>query len=420
MRAFSARFVRGTFFTVSSLALLAGLSLAACSQKDDPGTGAISSGAGATPGSGASGGTSSSGGTGVGSGSSSSGGAGIIIPDGGSSDASFEDAGCASHTEAAEIQPVHLVFLMDQSGSMAEDPGTQEDLLPVKWNPVTTALKGFFTDPASAGLTASMIMFPGDLNPTGSNGMEAATCEPTDYSTATVAPTALPSPAFGEALDLLSPPNEFGTPTYPALAGAIAYAQNQATLTPDHKLVIVMVTDGEPYGCGSGGPGGPIGGGGAAQEIANAAEAAAAVAADIPTYVIGVGDELENLNAIAEGGGTDPAILVSIDDPAKTQADLTTAINQIRGKEIACNISLPLPPAGETLDPKKVNVSFTPANGAAQVLTYDQSCAAGGWRYDDENNPSEIVLCESTCGAVTADQAKELSIILGCATEVPK
>src|SRR5690349_1222938 len=102
MRAFSARFVRGTLFTASSLALLAGLSLAACSQKDDPGKGAISSGAGATSGSGASGGSSSTGGTGSGSGAT---GGGIIVPDGGTSDASLMDAGCVNHTEAAEVQP---------------------------------------------------------------------------------------------------------------------------------------------------------------------------------------------------------------------------------------------------------------------------------------------------------------------------
>jgi hypothetical protein len=230
-----------------------------------------------------------------------------------------------------------------------------------------------------------------------------------DYSLPSVAATALPNPAFGTLLDMETPPTGFGTPTYPALAGAIAYAQAQSATQPDHKFVIVMVTDGVPSYCMQEG-----------NTINAAAAAAAEVAADIPTYVIGVGDSLNNLNTIAEGGGTDAAILVAIDDPAKTQADIATAINQIRGKEIACNISLPVPPTGEKVDPYKVNVSFTPSSGVAQVLTYDQTCTTGGWKYDDPNNPKAIELCETTCGAVTADQAKELSIILGCATEVPK
>ena len=37
-----------------------------------------------------------------------------------------------------------------------------------------------------------------------------------------------------------------------------------------------------------------------------------AVADRIPTYVIGVGDELDSLDAIAEGGGTDKAFIVEV------------------------------------------------------------------------------------------------------------
>jgi hypothetical protein len=415
MRAFSARFDRGSFFTAGSLALLAGVHLAACGQSADPGKGAISggSGTGATTGTGASGGTSS------GSGSTSSSGGSISLDGGAVSDSGLTDAGCASHTEAAEIQPVHLVILMDRSASMV-GADVMQDLQAVKWDPLITALKGFFVDPTSEGLTASMILFPAHVpepepdpdagpGPGGPFPGRDTVCTVEDYSVANVAATALPNPAFGTLLDMETPPEGFGTPTYPALAGAIAYAQAQSLTAPDHKFVIVMVTDGVPSECMQQG-----------NSINAAAAAAAEVAAEIPTYVIGVGDSLDNLNAIAEGGGTDAAILVAIDDPAKTQADITSAINQIRGKEIACNISLPLPPVGETIDPFKVNVSFTPANGVAQVLTYDQSCTTGGWRYDDAVNPKAIELCEATCGAVTADQAKELSIILGCATEVPK
>jgi hypothetical protein len=404
MRAFSARFVRGSLFTAGGFALLAGL--IACSQKDDSQEGAISSGSGtgAAAGTGASGGTSSGTGSssGSGSGSGTSAGGSITIGGSGGTGGVVPDAGCASHTEAAKIQPVHLVILMDRSGSMVgADIG--EDLQAVKWDPLVTALKGFFTDPTSSGLSASMIMFPAE-----SGFGNTTACAVEDYATAGVATTPLPSPAFGAALDMTTPPNGFGTPTYPALAGAIAYARAQEALTPDQKLVILMVTDGVPDECDDEG-----------NTIEAAAAEAAAVAAEIPTYVIGVGDSLDNLNAIAEAGGTSAAILVSIDDPAKTQADITTAINQIRGKEIACNISLPVPTGGDMIDPFKVNVSFTPSTGVPEVLTYDQSCAAGGWRYDDPVNPTAIVLCETTCGAVTADQATELNIILGCATAVP-
>jgi hypothetical protein len=412
MRASSARYDRVSLFTASSLALLAGLYLTACSQSSDEG-GALSSGSGsgASTGSGASGGNGSTGG---GTGAVSSSGGSINIDNGGGTDPGVIDSGCASHTEAAELQPVHLIFLMDRSGSMAGLGLGQEDLRPVKWDPVTTALKGFFADPSSSGLTASMIMFPQEGQPTpgmgpGGGGFPRnnTRCDVEAYSVASVAATLLPSPVFGDALAMTAP-DGFGTPTYPALAGAIAYAQAQKAVTPGDKFVIVMVTDGVPDLCNDD------------NTLEAAAAAAAEVAAEIPTYVIGVGDELDNLNAIAQAGGTNEAILVAVNDPAKTQADLTAAINEIRGKEIACNITLPVPPAGEAIDPFKVNVSFTPSNGEPQVLTYDQTCATGGWRYDDPVNPTAIALCETTCGAVTADHAKELSIILGCATEVPK
>src|SRR6187402_1379583 len=51
--------------------------------------------------------------------------------------------GCAAANEQAELSPVYLVFLLDESGSMGD--GTNGDRTK-KWDPVVAALKAFFAD----------------------------------------------------------------------------------------------------------------------------------------------------------------------------------------------------------------------------------------------------------------------------------
>ena len=62
---------------------------------------------------------------------------------------------------------MYLVFLLDESGSMGD--GKNGDRTK-KWDPVTAALNAFFADPESAGITASLSMFPLNKN----NGTGAA------------------------------------------------------------------------------------------------------------------------------------------------------------------------------------------------------------------------------------------------------
>jgi len=42
-----------------------------------------------------------------------------------------------------------------------------------------------------------------------------------------------------------------GTPTYPAIQGALSYTQTHAIKNPNHVVVIVLATDGQPNDCGS-------------------------------------------------------------------------------------------------------------------------------------------------------------------------
>ena len=309
---------------------------------------------------------------------------------------------CAAANQQAELAPVYLVFLLDESGSMGDGKNGKRA---EKWDPVTSALKAFFADPESAGITASLSLFPLNKN-TGSGAADQskpADCGASAYVTPEVAPTALPDDkTFAAAIAKIDPPNEFGTPTFPALSGTIEYADTLLKEDAARKVAIVMVTDGEPYGCDG-------------NTIANTAMAAQAVAARLPTYVIGVGKELGSLKAIAEGGGTDDAFIVSLDDPAQTQKDLLAAINLIRGKAISCELTIPAPPAGKRLDPDKVDVQFTGSGGPATSLKYGTACTGDtGWHYDDATKPTKILLCDQTCTSVKADPVGKLDVVFGC------
>lgn len=312
---------------------------------------------------------------------------------------------CASASAEAQLAPVYLVFLLDESGSMGD--GEHGDRTK-KWDPVTSALKAFFADTKSTGITASLSLFPLDKTPSGPAQQNIpADCQPEVYSTPAVPPTALPDDkAFADAIAKVDPPNEYGTPTLPALKGTISYAEGLLKEDASRKVAIVMVTDGDPFSCSG-------------NNIVNTAAAAAQVADHIPTYVIGVGESLASLDAIALGGGTDKAFIVSLTDPEKTRTQLLDAVELIRGQSISCELDLPAPPAGKTLDPDKVNVHYSGDAQADTSLKYGTTCEGDtAWHYDDAQRPTKILLCDATCTAVKADAKAKLSVEFACVNRV--
>src|SRR5204863_9451152 len=77
----------------------------------------------------------------------------------------------------------------------------------------------------------------------------------------------------------------------------------------------------------------------------------------LKTYVLGVGPLLDNLGQIAVAGGTDKAYLVSGGD---VSAQVLAALNEIRAAAaIPCQLQIPPPPAGQSLNFDKVNVVHT-------------------------------------------------------------
>jgi hypothetical protein len=90
---------------------------------------------------------------------------------------------------------------------------------------------------------------------------------------------------------------------------------------------------------------------------------------------------------------------------------------------VPCQYGIPAPPAGKTFDKKKLNVSYT--NGANAKEDFfsvgtpgECSDQTGSWYYDDNNNPTKVVICPQACGRIQADDRATMQIIFDCDTKV--
>lgn len=319
-----------------------------------------------------------------------------------------DDEACATAATSTELQPVHLAFAFDVSGSMGKGDEPWHDKA-LKWDPVVLATRTFFEDPSSQGLTASLTFFPED-----GDGDER--CVESAYEEPDVEMTALPSAAFGEAIDAIAPESKDdwrgGTPTVFVTRGTASFIEGYRE---DHqgRYAIVLVTDGYPQGCDDEDD--------TIEAVVSVIEAARAD--DVATYVIGVAnppvddapDTVSDLHALAEAGGTEQAYLIDTGDPEATASAFTQAIAAIRDTAIACSLAIPEAPGGKNFDKERVAVHFTVGSGAKQSVPYDASCTGGaGWHYDDAAAPATIVLCESTCEAVQGDAQAAFEVEFAC------
>jgi len=367
------------------------------------------------------------GGTGASANNGSGAGTGIDInpsgsttgnPGGGGSSVD-ESSACAKSSADGEPIQVDLYFMVDITGSMncpvpdngvacdpmiSSPPATGES----RWSVVSKALKAFVADPANQTLGVGLKFFPSRNNICNVNSYVMPTVEIGALSTTSQPLTA--------AIDMQTPNGS--TPTVPSLTAAIQHATTWATQNPTHKVAVVYATDGQPNGCG-------VSNGNAMQE-AMAVTQAAGVALKaalgtpaIPTYVLGVGPNLDNLNAIAQNGGTKAAFLV--DTSGNAAAQLSAALASIRNTSASdCSYRIPPPPAGETLQDANVNVTFTNSAGVVTSVLQDPKdtpCSAGsGWQYSTDK--TEITLCGKACSDVKADTGGKIKLLFGCATVV--
>jgi hypothetical protein len=319
------------------------------------------------------------------------------------------DAGaCAVASTEVGLLPVHLAFAFDVSGSMGKGDKRWHNKM-LKWDPVVRATRGFFEDPASSGLSASLTFFP-------AAGGEGPRCKAESYGEPDVPMTALPSSAFYgaiQAIELESTMEDWrgGTPTLFVVQGTRAYLKRQAE-TQRAKFAIVLITGGYPQDCDDDSD--------TVDAVVREAEAAAREG--VPTYVVGVAnpplegapDTVSDLARIAVAGQTKQAYVIATGNESSTFSAFRAAVSAIREAAVSCEVAIPPAQPGRTFDKRKVAV-LVKGDAADETLQYDASCAApNAWRYDDPADPQRIALCPSTCERVQSAAKLRIEVQFAC------
>jgi hypothetical protein len=202
-------------------------------------------------------------------------------------------AACAGESAATEAAPLSIYIMFDQSCSMSCPPelaGPGQCCLGdprPRIDQVRSAVNDFLNSPDSAGINVGIGYF--GYFPSGNTS-----CNPDDYSRAAVPIGPLPgnAGAIANSLNSISPVGE--TPTGAAIRGACTYAQGWRNENPGFNVVTLLVTDGVPEtpvsrNCDANLP-----------DAENAAGECSQ--AGVPTYVLGVGANLDNLSRLAQAG----------------------------------------------------------------------------------------------------------------------
>lgn len=319
--------------------------------------------------------------------------------------------GCVGSNYEGEGLPLAIYIMFDQSASMncvieATQPWQNDecDGTNPRITPVREAVNLFLNDPASAGISVGISYF-------GFMPISNTSCNPDDYSRAAVDIGMLPdnADALTGSLQSVVPTGE--TPTGAAIRGACNYMNGWHDQNPAYKNVILLVTDGVPEAPSSNG---------CDPSIQDAVQATTDCLEGDPrteTYVLGVGQALDNLNQIAQAGGTNQAYLVEGGNVAQSVLE---ALNAIRADAaIPCTLPVPQPQNG-MIDYSSVNIGICDpaANSLPTFYVGDVGGCTndpGGWYYTDGGNTQNIQLCDSTCGIVSS-AGSTLYFTLGCGT----
>ena len=322
---------------------------------------------------------------------------------GGSNGTSGSDSGaCEGQLAPAQKLPLKMLIALDQSGSMG-NTGNSYVNLETRWKPVTAALKAFWSNPLTEGISANLRLFP----VSGTTQQTASTaCNASAYASADVDFVALPNAAPFEA-KLVENPTNYSTPTRFVLQGTVAEADALLDAEPTAKVVVVLVTDGKPEYCPNSNSGNNI-----------AACKSQVEGKRFPTYVIGIAGQegLENnVRGIAEAGGGE-AFFVSTSNAQTTQEEFVAAMDRIRTQLSSCEVLMPEPPPGQSFERDKTNVTLTSGAGQQTLLDYNQECAAPGtgWKFDDVAAPTRIVLCDASCTPLKEDPSSKVDVEFGC------
>jgi hypothetical protein len=331
---------------------------------------------------------------------------------------------CASSSGTADAVPAVVQMVVDVSGSMnwapgsMSEPGRGEDS---KWDITSAALQDAVAKlPANVAVGVNFypntegddpcirnrVALPIQLLGAASSGQRRA---------------------FDAAIN--GARTGGGTPTHGAFNFGVDTLKKS---TLEGRKFVLLITDGVPtytLECQGAEPS-------PGQSAVDSAPLIAAVEAaydggkGVSTFVIGSpGSEgaREALSKMASVGGT-KADGCSDTGPTYCHLDMTTApdfaaalsagLAEVAGQIGTCEYVIPPAPAGQTLNPQKVNVLYTHGDGKESSIGKSESAeCASGWKYDDEASPTKIILCGSDCDGVKADLGSKIEVIFGCDTQ---
>ena len=308
---------------------------------------------------------------------------------------------CATSVVTAEQVALDLYVMLDQSASMSDTVsggGT-------KWSAVTAAITTFLGQSGLAGVSVGLQYFGLPASGGGFND----SCTASDYAHAAVEIAPLPGVNAAITSSLAQHSPSTSTPTSAALQGAVDHAKTWAQAHTMDAVAVILATDGDPTECDT-----------TISDIEAIASTAANGTPKIPTFVIGVGSSLSNLNGIAMAGSSMNAFVV--DTNSNVNQQFLDAMNAIRHAALGCVYSIPT--GSGPVDYNQVNIVYQPGNGGQPItlpyVTSKANCPANGngWYYDNPAAPTQIILCESSCSGIEVDMTGQVDITLGCETVV--
>lgn len=348
------------------------------------------------------------------------------------------------------VEPVAMYLMLDNSKSMIEGKA------PLKWDQAVQAFSEFVDDPRSAGIDFGLQYFhpapppswiPVDPDPFNQSDDELE-YRPDECDGVAHAQSAVPEgrlPMIGapikESLAAMEPRSN--TPTVGALTGAVNFCIKFKQEHPGEECIVVFVTDGQPNGCGltlKCHPGFTPNHKGdcvdpKSEETLSPIVKRAFEQHAVKTYMVGmegvIADGFDLLDALARAGGTDCTPNVAGQEACDVTATggpgLLEALNLIREavvmtSHVPCNMELPTPPDGESLDPRLVNVELEVRGQEMRLkqVATQEGCSnpEAGWYYDNALAPKEIRTCPQICKIIkdNPDDVKT-TVELGCLTD---
>jgi hypothetical protein len=290
-------------------------------------------------------------------------------PEAGPPDAGTPDAGPVCREGTFELTRMQLDLMM-----VIDDTASVSPWLPALYD----GFDQFITEKASSGIGVGLQRFD-------------EICDAAEYARPIVSIARLPGNqrALQNAAQLMLTAS---TSTTPALDGVHRYARSWAVSHPDHRVVVVLLTDASPGACD-----GLVGDWDAeAQRIAREALQGTP---SIKTYVVGFGT-MDAVVAIAQAGGTTPALI----NVTPADGEVQLALDNVRNAEQACAFNWQ---AGWTLAPTS-QVVVTVQDGKERrypILRDAAACDQQDGFYIEDAAAYPLVACPRSCAGLATARA---------------